>query len=307
MNQLYESKLLSLFETFDPTEVKISSNQDDDSENRFLNGFLKMLYQARFRPLTCTELEFAKGEDYLCTLPVSADWDQFDSTFFPQFINSKNLPIYSRKYIKKMAPEISKNILIFHRGTGIDRTTNMLMMEKIDVLIVSFYWFFVSLLDWRSWGRVTSETVGPTEEPTSFKLKFLTRKSLKDSLNFYIWKETEIQEPTFKEVILIYRLDEPNSEKKNNIYLRSFKNIPMADIEVTFPKMKRSSLRPTDIIQFTIQGALGILTLVLNLSSKSNSTLAYASLVGFLMIIFKAWSDYWLVSLVYGPQIRVHD
>jgi hypothetical protein len=66
---------------------------------------------------------------------------------------------------------------------------------------------------------------------------------------------TTLQEPTFKEVIILYRLAKPKNKttetirqivgeytttqkNEHGIFLKSFRDIPMADLETLFPEKK---------------------------------------------------------------------
>jgi len=116
-------------------------------------------------------------------------------------------------------------------------------------------------------------------------------------------KKSEIQEPTFKDLVILYRLknDPSNPNNKSAIYIKSFRNIPMADLETIFPSVK-FTLRTTDTIYYTIAAALGILTLIINLTTDS-TVLQTSSLASFVALAFKVYMDYKVQIYYYQSDI----
>lgn len=81
------------------------------------------------------------------------------------------------------------------------------------------------------------------------------------SLRNLIGKVT-IQEPTFEEVIVLYRKKSPKGQDDRAIQVKHFKNIPMADMELVLPEKKNPSLTPMDWVQFIVSVVIGLVTLV---------------------------------------------
>jgi len=104
--------------------------------------------------------------------------------------------------------------------------------------------------------------------------------------------------------VLLYRLTksepaETNQLEKlgdhlysdNGIFLKAYKDIPMADLEVTFPKSKLQ-LRPLDRVVISITLLLGIITLIYNLHADVSPIFALISIGSFLGVAAKVYSDY---------------
>ncbi|GJN16858.1 hypothetical protein PR202_gb03882 [Eleusine coracana subsp. coracana] len=74
-----------------------------------------------------------------------------------------------------------------------------------------------------------------------------------------------IQEPTFEEVIVLYRRKSPKGQNDRAIHVKHFKNIPMADMELVLPEKKNPSLTPMDWVQFIVSVVIGLVTLTSSL------------------------------------------
>jgi hypothetical protein len=96
--------------------------------------------------------------------------------------------------------------------------------------------------------------------------RYIERKTLRSTgvTPLSLFRRTELQEPTFKELIILFRfaatppLVRGESPQKDwTIHIKAFRDIPMADLEVVFPE-KRISMRPLDLVKLTITGAMGV-------------------------------------------------
>jgi len=80
-----------------------------------------------------------------------------------------------------------------------------------------------------------------------------------------LFGKVTIQEPTFEEVIVLYRRKSPKGQDDRAIHVKHFKNIPMADMELVLPEKKNPSLTPMDWVQFIVSVVIGLVTLVSSL------------------------------------------
>ncbi|CAD6253725.1 unnamed protein product [Miscanthus lutarioriparius] len=142
-------------------------------------------------------------------------------------VDSKLLTRYFREHPHDNLPAFANKYIIFRRGIGIDRTTDYFFMEKVDVIISRV---------WRSLLRITS-------------IKNLLRKMT-------------IQEPTFERMIVVYRRASSESKPDRGIFVKHFKHIPMADMELVLPEKKNPSLTPMDWVTFLISAVIGLVTLI---------------------------------------------
>jgi len=145
-------------------------------------------------------------------------------------------------------------------------------MEKIDV-IISRVWR--SLLSFTRIDRLFSKK--PQSKPTSDIKKtdeiiedseeqelFVERIRLEKielSIKNLMHKMT-IQEPTFDRMIVVYRRAGMKTKPDRGIFVKHFKNIPMADMEIVLPEKKNPTLTPMDWVKFLISAVIGLVTLV---------------------------------------------
>ncbi len=99
-----------------------------------------------------------------------------------------------------------------------------------------------------------------------------------------LFHKTLIQEPTFKELVILYRAaaaDGPNqapAAKDRTIHIKAFRDIPMADLEVIFPE-KKISMQPLDLTKLVITAVIGLgMVAAKVLTSVLNPVLALAAL-----------------------------
>jgi len=313
-----EATLRQDFHYFDPSYdpsltdlTTLSREQLLEIEDRFLQNWLKMLEKANFKPLNQKELEFALEEDYLCTLPVKVNWEKLDESMLSRFLNKQGM-----EKLKEGFPEFGDKIWIFHRGIGVDRTNDFLVLQKLDVMIVRFLnrihnavTWVVSLVTGRpreaeAVDTFSSENTNPSALDNSNIVKRIT---LANSVDFrkegfsVLFKKTQLQEPTFHDLVILYRLKDSDDKPTRTIFLKSFKHIPMADLEIAFPETT-SALRPLDIISFTITGCIGIISAIVNLETDSTA-LGYATFFGFLALVAKTAYDYWTLMYYYKSLV----
>ncbi|KAF6134009.1 hypothetical protein GIB67_038300 [Kingdonia uniflora] len=70
-----------------------------------------------------------------------------------------------------------------------------------------------------------------------------------------------IQEPTFDRMIVVYRQASTKTKTERGIFVKHFRNIPMADMEIVLPEKKNPSLTPMDWVKFLISAVLGLVAL----------------------------------------------
>uniref|UniRef100_A0A6N2MQL0 Uncharacterized protein n=1 Tax=Salix viminalis TaxID=40686 RepID=A0A6N2MQL0_SALVM len=76
-----------------------------------------------------------------------------------------------------------------------------------------------------------------------------------------------IQEPTFDRIIVVYRRASAKKERARNIYVKHFKSIPMADMEIVLPEKKNPGLTPVDWVKFIVSAVIGLITVIGSLSN----------------------------------------
>ncbi|PNX86846.1 hypothetical protein L195_g042929, partial [Trifolium pratense] len=81
--------------------------------------------------------------------------------------------------------------------------------------------------------------------------------------------KTLIQEPTFDRIIVVYRRASTKSKKERGIFVKHFKNIPMADMEIVLPEKKNPGLTPMDWVKFLISAVVGLVAVFSSLEMPS--------------------------------------
>lgn len=181
-------------------------------------------------------MNFGTAEAFQLTFPMEVDFDSLNPDLFT-------------KYKEKTGHEeqLSEHIWIFSRGNGETKMKDRFFWAKIDLLIFAFSkWVY-------SWFG-TIEKTNQIDIPK--KGIVLKRKPLQTPTLFDLFRETEVVEPTYKEVFVVYRRKD-EAINKNEIYIKQFEDIPMADVELVYPSIKLG-YRPIDIIWLTISFILGV-------------------------------------------------
>jgi len=243
-------------------------NEEDyaRAERRFLGRFVEMLGRANFIPLTQQDLDVANAEDYLFSLPVEVDWERYDTRLMDAYFQDNECLAGGSE-----PSEFSRHALVFRRGIGVDRTEGLLFFQKLD-LLVSRILVGLLRLPGRLLGRGSGETeegtvieAEPGEPPESvFQARTIERVTLhpEDVGPLSLFRTTRLQEPTFGQLVLVFRLlpdesDESNRTTDRAIHIKTFVDIPMADLEVVFPE-KRLSMKPVDLVKLAMSTVSGL-------------------------------------------------
>lgn len=335
--------LMHMYSLFDPCHGAEKLQQQnltpDDVENleqNFLKNLFKVMEKGHFKLYSKKEADIAASSDYLLTLPISVDESQFDSRMLTRYFQEnphENLPQFANKFV------------IFRRGIGIDHTSGYFIMEKVDMLL-SRAWEW--LLLWTGLGYLfmrtstdKDETIVRSGYQMSLSLSHSIRnrgstevnekvgnllgkdlyverirlENMKCSLRNLFGKNT-IQEPTFEQMIIIYRTTTPHSDifqsVDRSIHIKHYKDIPMADMEMILPAKTNPGLTPLDWIQFLISAIVGWVALIGSFEMPGNFCVAFAissALVGYCTNIYSMFyqskENYQnlMTKLMYDKQI----
>ncbi|XP_057437613.1 uncharacterized protein LOC130729793 [Lotus japonicus] len=264
--------LMQLYSLFDPVhgaqkleQQKLAPEEIDVLEQNFLTYLFQVMEKSNFKVVTDDEVEVAHSGQYLLNLPITVDESKLDKTLLKKYFEEhhhENLPDFSDKYV------------IFRRGIGIDRTTDYFVMEKVDMLIGRLWAYLLrltrleKLLSRRSKkgnkkdpndNEINSETNGD-----EFYVERIRLENMQLSFHNLIGK-TLIQEPTFDRIIVVYRRASAKSKAERGIFVKHFKNIPMADMEIVLPEKKNPGLTPMDWVKFLGSAIVGLVAVVSSL------------------------------------------
>ncbi|KAL0351212.1 UNVERIFIED_CONTAM: hypothetical protein Sradi_4270400 [Sesamum radiatum] len=236
----YTIRACNCIPLFDPVhgthkldQQNLSSDEIDILEQNFLRYLFQVMEKSNFKIATNEEIDVAHSGQYLLNLPIMVDESKLDKKLLKRFFEShprENLPDFADKYI------------IFRRGIGIDKTTDYFFMEKVDAIIA------------RSWTWILRKTRLDkvfSRKPPSRRKKdpkeddgiiseveddglYVERIRLENmDLSFRnLLSQITIQEPTFDRIIVVYRRASSRTKEERGIYLKHFKHIPMADMEI---------------------------------------------------------------------------
>ncbi|GAV82810.1 DUF3754 domain-containing protein [Cephalotus follicularis] len=258
--------LMQLYSLFDPVhgaeklrQQNLSPEEIDVLEQNFLTYLLQVMDKSNFKITTDEEIDVAQSGQYLLNLPISVDDKKLDKKLLKRYFAEhphENLPDFCDKYI------------IFRRGIGIDRTTDYFFMEKVDILI-SRLW--TCLLRLTRLEKLLARRSSRLQKKDPKKDDEIISESNKDDLHVErirlenmelsfrnLLSKITIQEPTFDRIIVVYRRASTQTEPERGIFVKHFKNIPMADMEIVLPEKKNPGLTPMDWVKFLVSAVVGL-------------------------------------------------
>ncbi|PIA40617.1 hypothetical protein AQUCO_02500374v1 [Aquilegia coerulea] len=261
--------LMQLYSLFDPIhgakkleQQNLTSEEVDILEQNFLKHLFQVMNKSNFKITTEEEIEVAHSGQYLLNLPITVDESKLDKKLLAKYFSEnpqENLPAFSDKYI------------IFRRGIGLDRTTDYFLMEKVDVIISRLWSWLLRItrlqriflrkpLERRENDRKKTDEIYSEAEADLF-VERIRIENMELSMRNLLGKIT-IQEPTFDRIIVVYRRAGTKTKTERGVYVKHFRNIPMADMEIVLPEKKNPSLTPMDWVKFLVSAVLGLVALV---------------------------------------------
>ncbi|KAK4417959.1 hypothetical protein Salat_2208600 [Sesamum alatum] len=267
---LHFEDLMQLYSLFDPVhgthkldQQNLSTDEIDILEQNFLRYLFQVMEKSNFKIATDEEIDVAQSGQYLLNLPIMVDESKLDKKLLKRFFEShprENLPDFADKYI------------IFRRGIGIDKTTDYFFMEKVDAIIErSWTWILrKTRLDKvfcrKPISRHKKDTKGDDgiiseAEDDGLYVERIRLENMDLSFRNLLSQIT-IQEPTFDRIIVVYRRASSRTKEERGIYVKHFKHIPMADMEIVLPEKKNPSLTPMDWVKFLVSAVVGLVAVV---------------------------------------------
>lgn len=170
------------------------------------------------------------------------------------------------------------------------------MLEKLDILLER-------LLS-KCCGPRAKKGAEPVLDPDSLK-GGVERISLASQVHREgfrsLFQQTTIQEPTFKELVLVYRINSGRddlhvSANRDAIYIKVFRDIPHADLELIFP-CKSTGLRALDILKFVGAGIVGVISILMQ--RQAGELAGYSALFGFVGLLITVLFNYQYQMSVY--------
>lgn len=286
-----------LFDTRQGTDelIRLTDDEIQTREMRFLRNFTNVMKRGNFRALSSVDVDVAQAEDYLFTLPVTVDWERLDSDLLSRYWEQ-----YPPAPGEEL-PDFAKRILVFQRGVGVEQSYALHLLAKVDILMNELF-ELVLWLPRKLSGKPVSrreeirrsladsrDDLSPEGRSHQFEDRYIERLPLRATRRgwSWLWRKTLIQEPTFQELVILYRPASGEAEKNSHphppkdysIQIKAFNDIPMADLEVVFPE-KKISMKPLDLIKLSATGIVGfaMVTTKLLVQAAINPVLALAAL-----------------------------
>ncbi|XP_048134386.1 uncharacterized protein LOC115747508 isoform X3 [Rhodamnia argentea] len=227
---------------------------------------MQVVEKSNFKILTDYEINVALSAQYRLNLPIKVDESKLDKKLLRRYFSKyphDDLPLFADKYI------------IFRRGIGIDRRTDYFFKTKLNTILARWWRRFLKYTGIKRFffrkssaqskidpgGRVQ---INSEAEPDSLSVERIRIENMKLSISNLLSKNT-IQEPTFERIIVLYRLASDEVDEDRGIYVKHFKNIPMADMEIVLPEKQIPSLTPVDWVKFVVSAVIGLVTVVTSL------------------------------------------
>nr|XP_017251827.1 PREDICTED: uncharacterized protein LOC108222417 isoform X2 [Daucus carota subsp. sativus] len=261
--------LMQLYSLFDPDsgaqtleQQSLSPEEIQILEQNFLSYLFQVMEKSNFKVTTDEEVDVAHAGQYLLNLPIAVDETKLDTKLFAR---------YFAEHPQEHLPDFVDKYIIFRRGNGIDKTNDFFYMEKVDMLIARIWAWFMRLtrLDRlikspkrpkkpRHKNPPKEEDDMQTEEERADYVERIRLENMEISLSNLVNKIT-IQEPTFDKIIVVYSTQ---TKPDRGIYVKHFKHIPMADMEIVLPEKKNPSLTPMDWVSFLGSAIVGLVAVV---------------------------------------------
>lgn len=240
------------------TMEQLTPTQFHELSVEFVGDFCSLMADANFTVLTQKEWELATAEDFMFTLPCEIAWDKYDKNLIGTFLRQN--PALSQGLT-----QFADSALLFKRGNGMAKAKGLFISEKIEMLIEMLFMepilslvgkpkvAFASVDDGKGKAKDKKGTAkkvgGMAVEKKRHDKSTVERRTLRRLMPTplavlqNLFSTMELQEPTFKEVVLMYRMAKPREDHRPGpggtgpLILKSFHDIPMADVEMIFPEM----------------------------------------------------------------------
>ncbi|CAH2072806.1 unnamed protein product [Thlaspi arvense] len=281
---LHFEDLMQLYSLFEPIrgahrlqQQNLSPEGIDALEHQFLLHLFEVMEKSNFKVITNEEIQVALSAQYRLNLPIVVNETKLDTRLLTRFFSkfpSDDLPHFANKYI------------IFRRGFGIDHMKAYFFLAKVNTILVRIWKCLLTITCLKGLVYGKKNETGLSEqidisietEKDSLYIERIRIEKLKLSLS-NLMKKITIQEPTFERIIVVYRRVSGKRESERNIYVKHFKSIPMADMEIVLPEKKNPGLTPLDWVKFLVSAAIGLVTVVSSVSLKKTDIRVIAAIL----------------------------
>ncbi|XP_050234088.1 uncharacterized protein LOC126682437 isoform X2 [Mercurialis annua] len=269
--------LMQLYALFEPIhgakklqQQNLSPEDIDTCEHQFLSCLFQVMEKSNFKITTDDEINVALSAQYRLNLPIVVDETKLDKKLFTR---------YFAKHPHDNLPDFADKFIVFRRGFGIDKMTAFFIKQKINTIIARIWKCFLTITCLKALffskprdeeSRTDSKSVEICIDSDEDDLYVERIRIEKMKLSFCnLFGKNTIQEPVFQSIIVVYRRKGSKKEAERNIYVKHFRNIPMADMEIVLPEKKNPGLTPMDWVKFIVSAVIGLVTVISSLSSPT--------------------------------------
>jgi len=281
--------------------------------DRFIDELCALMLRANYRLFSQREWQFAQKENFMFTLPVTPAWEMLDSTMISRlFLRHPHLGLQSA--------QLARRVLVFHRGSGLVTNTSFFLEEKLDMLLDRLVtnpfrrlWQRLVYLLCPGWaGRAHSSEDASLEHGSHADAAQDAVRISFDRVLPSMWVllrrlfcRLTLQEPTFQETVIVYaqissefdseitsssgtvpmaRISDaggPGGIERPVLRLKSFRDIPIADVEVVLPGIRVDGMKSADIVKLVVILLAGIATAIYSYAfATSTGWTVRATLIG---------------------------
>lgn len=301
-------------------------------EEKLVADFLQLMAAARYNLMTSREWDVAMAERFLFHLPVKVNWDFFDAKLLAAFWSSNHERRALRAELPDLSDRIlifHRGIGVAKdQGMYINQKVD-LIVDYLLVTPILRLWAWLCAFIARvfrlktkapsnsSMERSGSSTImGGAQQQSQASGGMLSAESgevvLKHKAERFVERRTlrrvlpttwsviknmhktlHLQEPMYKEVVVLYRTSgegrkgkkckgpvkaRSNADRltdilaRRNIHVKCFHDIPMADMEVIFPD-KKIFLKSLSIINMAVQGGMAFFGAIAGLARNGEINL----------------------------------
>jgi len=267
--------------------------------NSFIHNFVRSMRKANFNPITQDQINFAANpEQILFGAPMSIDWDKLDSSIFEDYFASLKDDDCSPP------PPFAEHCLVFWRGVGVQKQTDLFLLAKIDILVQKGFKLLRTALGpvlparrSKKSGLATmaqeyyhmEDAAGSSKSPSNIHMPgHIQRKTLLNSAAHF-WEKVTVEEPTYKEVILLFKKKDGDQGKqqpdKGRLSIQRYFDIPMKNLQVVFP-VQKTMWNLADVVSFLMLLSFSITLAFKAFFAIANSTYIDEAVLGVLFLLF---------------------
>lgn len=208
--------------------------------------------KANYNLLTQRDWQVCLDEGFSFLAKVVIHWDNLERQPISRFLlrHAHEMTLF----------EHASNVLVFHRAVGSASLTGRFIPEKINLLLSYVADGIMKRLSAGQAGSHESKS-----EVSSDKVEYMERANLTHVLPTVMSvvcsfpKMTTISEPTFKDVVLVYF--DQKQDDDSVLTIKSFSQIPMADLEVVFPH-KEVQTQPKDKVMLLVAAVMALIAAI---------------------------------------------